>query len=1120
MTPGSGDIEYGEIAVNYRGGGETLIIRNTDDNLVQFKSKDYNDAVYQAVLTAGEGISISGNVISSTLQAVEAASKLVPVEIDDFNEFDYASLGLSTGEAVSFHSTGAANRPAGFTASTVCNGFIIKTNSANFYKLLAFPETTGTAVTFSVGTFNGTSVNWTYYALANTAGVANSAARLATARTISVTGAVTGSASFNGSANVSIATTLSDIDASKITSGTIDIARLPQGALDRMVVVANEAARFQLTTADVQNGDTVKQNDTGLMYYVVDDTNLDNEAGYETYTAGAASSVPFAGVTGKPSTLAGYGITDAYTSTQVDNLLDDKIGTIVIGTTETGEEGTDAEVSVVNNGVSATLSFTIPKGDTGAQGTRGAQGARGVQGTSGAQGARGVQGTSGAQGARGAVGPTGPQGERGTQGDTGAQGSRGAQGETGSQGSRGAQGVRGAQGTRGTEWFIGTAITGTATGGTVFTGSTIDSAIEGDLYLNTSTGYVYECVTGGAASVAEWAYRGSIRGVQGARGAQGPVGVQGARGVVGPTGPQGSRGAQGDTGAQGNRGAQGVIGLVGPTGPQGAQGDRGLAGVQGSRGEAGAQGNRGAQGVIGLVGPTGPQGAQGDRGIAGVQGSRGAAGAQGNRGAQGDTGAQGNRGVQGARGAQGERGSEWHTGTAITGTATGGTVFTGSTISNALAGDMYLNTSTGYVYECLTGGAATVATWAYKGSIRGVQGARGVVGPTGPQGSRGAQGDTGAQGNRGAQGVIGLVGPTGPQGAQGDRGIAGVQGSRGAAGAQGNRGVQGDTGAQGNRGVQGARGAIGERGSEWYTGTAITGTATGGTVFTGSAIASALVGDMYLNTSTGYVYRCTTAGAASVARWAYVGSIRGAAGTQGARGAVGAQGLRGAQGARGVVGPTGPTGPTGAPGEPGSQGDRGAQGPRGVQGARGAVGPTGPTGPTGAPGEPGSQGDRGAQGARGAQGVMGQAGSPGTDGTDGGRWYTGTAITGTSTTGVVFSGSGIASAVVGDMYLNTSTSYVYRCTTAGSASSARWAYVMSIRGATGPTGPQGPRGVQGARGAQGARGTQGVQGVQGPRGIQGARGVQGAIGQSASYRITVSATEPSNPQEGDIWIRI
>ncbi len=82
-------------------------------------------------------------------------------------------------------------------------------------------------------------------------------------------------------------------------------------------------------------------------------------------------------------------------------------------------------------------------------------------------------------------------------------------------------------------------------------------------------------------------------------------------------------------------------------------------------------------------------------------------------------------------------------------------------------------------------------------------------------------------------------------------------------------------------------------------------------------------------------------------------------------------------------------------------------------------------------------------------------GSTGGTGTAGGRWYSGTAITGTSTTATVFSNSGISAAVVGDMYLNTSTYNTYRCTTAGAASAAKWVYVNNIKGLKGDTGDAG-----------------------------------------------------------------
>ena len=92
-----------------------------------------------------------------------------------------------------------------------------------------------------------------------------------------------------------------NLDASKITSGTIDIARLPKGALERLVKVANQTTRYALTTDDVQLGDTVQQLDTGVMYVVTDETKLDSADGYTEFTAGAASSVPWTGVTGKPN---------------------------------------------------------------------------------------------------------------------------------------------------------------------------------------------------------------------------------------------------------------------------------------------------------------------------------------------------------------------------------------------------------------------------------------------------------------------------------------------------------------------------------------------------------------------------------------------------------------------------------------------------------------------------------------------------------------------------------------------------------------------------------------------------------------------------------------------------
>lgn len=133
---------------------------------------------------------------------------------------------------------------------------------------------------------------------------APTATKLQAARIITLSGAVTGSVSSDFGSNVTISTALANFDASKIASGTISIDRLPKAALERLIVVADDTARFALTTATAQSGDTVKVTSTGKMYLIKDESKLSSEDGYEPYTASQASSVPWSGVTGKPSTFA------------------------------------------------------------------------------------------------------------------------------------------------------------------------------------------------------------------------------------------------------------------------------------------------------------------------------------------------------------------------------------------------------------------------------------------------------------------------------------------------------------------------------------------------------------------------------------------------------------------------------------------------------------------------------------------------------------------------------------------------------------------------------------------------------------------------------------------------
>lgn len=124
---------------------------------------------------------------------------------------------------------------------------------------------------------------------------------------------------------------ITSVNASAIV-GTIGLDHLPAGALERCKIVANDTARFKLTTSDVQNGDVVKvgTDANAKMYFVVDETKLSSEAGYTVFSAGTAASVPWSGVTGKPSAYPPERHTHDdryYTESEVDSKLSGKSNT-------------------------------------------------------------------------------------------------------------------------------------------------------------------------------------------------------------------------------------------------------------------------------------------------------------------------------------------------------------------------------------------------------------------------------------------------------------------------------------------------------------------------------------------------------------------------------------------------------------------------------------------------------------------------------------------------------------------------------------------------------------------------------------------------------------------------
>lgn len=167
-----------------------------------------------------------------------------------------------------------------------------------------------------------------------------------------------------------------------------------------------------------------------------------------------------------------------------------------------------------------------------------------------------------------------------------------------------------------------------------------------------------------------WSVAGNIRGPQGP---QGPTGSQGPQGPTGPVGPAGLtwRGAWDNVTAYvaddavSRHGATWfAAGAIAAGNDPNPSGD----GVTAANGWA-LLAAEGAQGPQGPAGPTGPQGATGPQGPTG------------------STGPTGPQGPTGAQGPQGVRGTNWYTGVGAPGTITG-----------AVAGDQYLDTSTGDVY--------------------------------------------------------------------------------------------------------------------------------------------------------------------------------------------------------------------------------------------------------------------------------------------------------------------------------------------------------------------------------------------------------------------------------------
>ena len=276
--------------------------------------------------------------------------------------------------------------------------------------------------------------------------------------------------------------------------------------------------------------------------------------------------------------------------------------TLKVGSTSTGNAGTNASVTMTDSNNVYTLNFVIPKGE---KGDTGAKGDAGVKGQDGAKGADGITPTlkvgtvtTLAAGSNATVTMSKNNNEytlnfgipKGNKGDTGASG---GSGET-------------------------TVVNPTITIGTVTNGDTASATITGD-----SPNYTLNLVL-----------------PKGDKGAKGDAGVKGADGITPTIAVGTTTTGEAGTNAKVTMSKSGTTYTFNFVIPKGAKGDTGAAGTKGDKGDKGdpfTYADFTSEQLAALKGAKGDKGEKGETGADGVAGAKGDKGDRGEKGADGVT---------------------------------------------------------------------------------------------------------------------------------------------------------------------------------------------------------------------------------------------------------------------------------------------------------------------------------------------------------------------------------------------------------------------------------------------------------------------------------------------------
>ena len=262
-------------------------------------------------IKVGNNLTISNGVLSGTADTHYTNTftiKGAGTAAATFNQSSDATLNIAAGTGISVSATSGTITIANTVANTHLKNFLdIQAAGTSVVKYTQDSDKTlkfvaGSNVTLTPNAANGTITISSTDTNTDTKVTSVGNHYTPSGGTAKTNGNILTSVTCDAAGHVTAVGGRNDIPASWLT-GTIDIARLPAGALERLFVVADEAAAMK---ANVQEGDTVKvTGNNNKMYFCVKSPSAGDAFAtcFTEYTAGSATSVPWSGVTGKPSTF-------------------------------------------------------------------------------------------------------------------------------------------------------------------------------------------------------------------------------------------------------------------------------------------------------------------------------------------------------------------------------------------------------------------------------------------------------------------------------------------------------------------------------------------------------------------------------------------------------------------------------------------------------------------------------------------------------------------------------------------------------------------------------------------------------------------------------------------------